>query len=373
MAEHERSVGWFLSFLYLLIAFLFFLLGVSFLGRLSFIGFVSFGTLQSLFLGLVIGRVTANVTTGYAYSYRSLTDFQRNKEFEALIKWVDGLSDIQLSQIQAEKIEEQRSALRQHYAHMLGKGGADLGDFVSKTNQALDNNLVEKNQPSRLTEVLASGLKPSWIPWFEDAIARLSMAERTKTKTKLFHIVGLPLVLDIICHLGDGKNRLSAHMENQDALMFSRLLFEYHIIYSRLKGHGMILDSGFGNIGQPFQYSESYEEFIFFLSRKSFEHDRYAFDPRWLLRIRWLTEVVDPDRTDPAAENQHLVASVEAHIGEWCFLLSNFFSDRGLGPQFSQINNDVVHVFETIQKRNTGQFDRDLVQFSWLLHKHLEA
>lgn len=323
---------------------------------------------MSLVAGIVFGRSISRGGSKATFLNKALDEEAREKEVDQLIRWLDGLTDSGLPQAQMDKVELQRQQFKKMLTRLVQTNNTAMTSLVNELTIQLAISSVHDGSGQRgsVSEAFYDQMHSAALDWFRDALRTLDEQKRAITKQKLLDVVMLPVLFDFLALLGDGENPLIEHVKGQDSSLFSRLLYAYFSIYKQLKGYGMILDIEMERIGKPFQFDEDYDEFIFFLSRKSSAHPDCVFDPRWLLKIRWLIEVVKPTKAVPnTGFSKEFISKAEMNIEEWCVHLSEFFSEKtDLSVRFD-LGSETNSLVTEVENRKTGRLERDLVELTW--------
>ena len=78
-----------LNGLLFLLALVALLLGVEMLGKYDFFGLMIAGLIASCSTGLLLGRLFSGVSVGSSEYFDRLSQYEKEKEFESLVKWLE--------------------------------------------------------------------------------------------------------------------------------------------------------------------------------------------------------------------------------------------------------------------------------------------
>ena len=315
-------------------------------------------------LGLLFGRIFgSNVgDTSTEGNWPQLSEIDKGAEYAALWRWLKFDWNNEVSNLQQQKIEQQKHKFVQQMKSIL----ADEQEFTALIT-ALEG--AYQTEPSDIESILfEQTMRKAYTPW-------LSGAQNSAIRQKDFDVMNtltalllLPTVIELLSHLGKGGNG--------SAELFNRLLNLVGKYTNRLNCNDLLdLESNVSAISaiDDSELDIELQEFIRLVALYASQNPHYDFSPWWLinLRSRMRVEMASAlwGEVGSDVRKNTLVKDIENDYIDWCYQLSQFdsmldLSMSGFSPKFSSI----------ISKANNSESIvsiSSIVQLTWLAHLKL--
>ena len=315
-------------------------------------------------IGLFFGRIFgANVgETSAEIKWSELPEIDKVAEYAALWRWLKFDWNSEVSNLQQQKIDQQKHFFVQKMKSIL----ADEKEFL-----ALIDTLEGQSQTklSDIEEILfEQTMREAYTAWLSGAQTSAIRQKDFDVMNTLTALLLLPTIIELLSHLGKGGSG--------SAKLFNRLLDLIGKYTNRLNCNDMLdLESNVSSISaisDP-ELDSELQEFIRLVALYASQKPEYDFSPWWLinLRSRMRVEMVSAlwDEVGSDVRKKPLVNDIENDFVEWCYELSQFdsiseISPSGFSSKFSKI----------VAKANNSESNISIgsvVQLTWLAHLKL--
>lgn len=311
--------------------------------------------------GLFLGRTYNGISPRGSDSWNSQSSDQKYVEFNELRQWLEGGQSSTLSVHVMSKIEKQRSVFVREIESVISK------------KSILTPLLNHLSESEIMHEALLRGpLESVQAKWLVDALEYIKKDRITQFRQLLASLLTLPVKIKLLEALSTPGIGQLPHEEK--ARLFGRLLRDAEEDAVRLQGFGFSNTNTDERNQVSFNIQDDASQFVLFVSKKANTTPLYDFSPGWLHRLMCVFQLQTEqhERSIDARPLQYdfEIRSAIEEFGSWCLCISELLQGRELVDHHG-VPEDFVQLFDNLRRKNTGQYEKDIVLMTWFAYAKL--